>query len=512
MQDIMTENLLETDIQVTDCAPELTPYAGLVPFLKMCRALGLHDIINQNIHLRDKKGYKDSDHVLALIAEQFVEGSTIDDLAVFKEKFDTTNLRSAKPSVHFFDVPSPSATREYLSRFHNTEEETKQKQGKAYIPIKNEFLAGFEAILTKIFQQAYKANPKKTITLDQDATFIKTGNKDALYNYHGEQAYEAFNTYCPEYDMIVGTEFRDGNVNPGYGQLEELKRVLSYMPEGVEKIKYRSDSAGYQTELLRYCAEGKNERFGVIDFTISCPVGDEFKKAVKAVPEENWHPVMREVRCEGRVYRKPTGQEYADVVYVPSWAGNSKNGAEYRFIAIREVFKGKLTKKDTVEQRVIPELIEDLEGGNEKLKKLHLTNLDGEVYKIFGIVTNMLEEDRGELVLWHHQRCGKAEEIHRILKDELAGGHVASRKFGANAAWWNIAVLASSLLSLFKHNFLPPECGDKRPKALKFRFFMTVGRWVKHAGKLVLRVYAGKMSEWFEYARARLMSLSATTG
>ncbi|MDR1731753.1 MAG: hypothetical protein LBR61_06615 [Synergistaceae bacterium] len=117
----MTENLLETDIQITDCVPELTPYAGLVPFLKMCRAIGLHDIINQNIRLREKKGYKDSDHLFSLIAMQPVEGSTIDDLAVFKEKFNTTAL-------HFFDVPSPSATREYLSRFHNSEEETKQKR------------------------------------------------------------------------------------------------------------------------------------------------------------------------------------------------------------------------------------------------------------------------------------------------------------------------------------------------------------------------------------------------
>jgi hypothetical protein len=28
----------------------------------------------------------------------------------------------------------------------------------------------------------------------------------------------------------------------------------------------RSDSAGCQWDLLRYCAEGQSERFGVIDF------------------------------------------------------------------------------------------------------------------------------------------------------------------------------------------------------------------------------------------------------
>jgi hypothetical protein len=74
------------------------------------------------------------------------------------------------------------------------------------------------------------------------------------------------------------------------------------------------------------------------------------------------------------------------VVYVPQWAGNSKNGAEYRFIAIRESFKGKMSKKDSPGQLPILELIEDLEQGNEKIKKLHLTELKGNVYKIFGIV------------------------------------------------------------------------------------------------------------------------------
>ena len=73
--------------------------------------------------------------------------------------------------------------------------------------------------------------------------------------------------------------------------------------------------------------------------------------------------------------------------------------------------------------------------------------MKGSAYKVFGFVTNMLEKDGNELVLWHHGRCGKSEEIHRILKEELGGGHVASGKFGAEAAWWNITVIALSLLN-----------------------------------------------------------------
>jgi hypothetical protein len=40
----------------------------------------------------------------------------------------------------------------------------------------------------------------------------------------------------------------------------------------MEKVFVRSDTAGYQKDLQRYCAEGKSERFGVIEFAIGADV------------------------------------------------------------------------------------------------------------------------------------------------------------------------------------------------------------------------------------------------
>ncbi len=47
-----------------------------------------------------------------------------------------------------------------------------------------------------------------------------------------------------------------------------------------------------------------------------------------------------------------------------------------------------------------------------------------------------------KLIGWYRQRCGKGEEVHGVLKEDLAGGRLQSGLFGANAAWWAIAVLA----------------------------------------------------------------------
>ena len=55
-----------------------------------------------------------------------------------------------------------------------------------------------------------------------------------------------------------------------------------------------------------------------------------------------------------------------------------------------------------------------------------------------------------EVIWWSRQRCGKGEEVHSVLKSDLAGGRLPSRLFGANAAWWAIAVLAFNLSSAMK--------------------------------------------------------------
>ena len=305
----------------------------------------------------------------------------------------------------------------------------------------------------------------------------------------------------------MGTQFRGGNVPPGYGQLEELKRVLSLIPEGVQSVKLRSDTAGYQEDILRYCAEGKNERFGEIGFTVSCKVVESFKQAAKAVAEEEWKPVFKEVAKNGVTELKETGLEWAQVAYVPEWT--LKSDAEYRFLAIRE--QTELRKGENPSQMTISEVIDDMERENEQIKRLHITEMKNMAYKVFGIVTNLQEEDGGKIVASHHERCGKSEEVHRILKDELGGGHVASGKFGSEAAWWNIAVLSLSLLNLFKRNFLPEESHTCRPKAMRYRFFVVVGKFVRHARKMVLKVYSTseQVIAWYQYARDRLMGFCA---
>jgi hypothetical protein len=61
----------------------------------------------------------------------------------------------------------------------------------------------------------------------------------------------------------------------------------------------RSDTAGYQHDLLRYCDEEKNKWCGRIEFTVGCDVSVEFKKAVLEVAEEDWTVLKKRDRIRG---------------------------------------------------------------------------------------------------------------------------------------------------------------------------------------------------------------------
>jgi hypothetical protein len=479
--------------------------AGLLSIANLYEKMGLPNIVNEKLHVRSVKGYSDSDHILSQILLQIGGGSALDHLDYFNETFHTENCG--------VKIPSPSAARDYMNCFHNENEDAKRGYGMSFVPEQNEHLKGFADIHYYILHQAYKLKPVSRITLDQDATFINSNAEGTLCNYKGERSYEALNIYCPEYDIMVATQFRDGNVTPGYGQLEQLKELISNIPEGVKEVYFRSDTAGYQVDLLKYCAGvGEERRFPVINFTVSCPVGKEFKQAVRRVPEKEWKRVYRKKKDGSLIETK---LECAEVVYVPNLLCRGKNDPEYRFIATREfccISSREAVKVIQADRQKELELeIQISESMCENMKKLHLTVMNERIYKVFGIVTNRFDMSGSEVVLWHHGRCGKSEEVHRLLKDELAGGHVISKRFGANAAYWNVAVMALSVNNLLKNNFLPSSCRSFRPKTLRFMFYNMAGRFVRHAHKTVLKLFGSSTGYAWFMASARQMEACFVT-
>jgi len=290
--------------------------------------------------------------------------------------------------------------------------------------------------------------------------------------------------------MIIRSEYRDGNVPPGHRQLENLKASLELLPDEVKHVQVRSDTAGYQIEFLKYCAEGKNARFGVIDFAISSPVTKELKQAVKKTTESEWKSIS------------DTAQECAEIVFVTSSLCKSKKDADYRFIAIRE----EIRETDPVELRQML-LFDEEEHKSQPISQVHPTEMNGKIYKVFALVTN-LDWTVEEIVKWQRKRCGKSEEVHRILKEELSGGHVITSALGANAGWWQITVLAFNIITLIKKICLPEKYQASRPKKLRYWLFSVVARMGTHARKVTITIYRSVQASLFLLAWNRLEALS----
>ena len=462
----------------------MTALAGLPAYLELAIVSGLTDSIQRHLGRLGLKtqGWTDTQIILSLVLLNLAGGDSIDDLRILEEdeglvrilqrtgfsghprkerREEKRRWRKGKKRT----IPSPPAVFRYLSVFVNEVEESKRAMGKTYIPAPNEALKSLRQVNTDLLRFVQRKLSLPEATLEMDATIVATTKQDALYSYKGNQSFQPLSVRWGEVDLIAHTEFRDGNVPAAYQNLRVLKETLDELPEKINKVYFKSDTAAYQIELLRYCAEGKNKRFKVIEFAVGADVTEEFKEAVAQVKEEDWHPLERETG--GR--KVSTGQEWAEVCFVPAWAGLSKKSPDYRYLAIRELLT----------QRELP--------GMEVQLPFPTLNRGEKQYKLFGLVTNR-DMAGDQIIWWSRERCGKGEEMHAIMKHDLAGGRLPSAQFGANAAWWQIMILAFNLNSLMKHLALPESWETKRLKAVRFGLINLAGRVVDHSRQLYIRL------------------------
>jgi hypothetical protein len=127
----------------------------------------------------------------------------------------------------------------------------------SFIPHPSDNLIGLTRVNRSIIEAAQHRSLQPVATIDMDATVVESHKEDALFCYKGFLAYQPLNSYWYEQGLTVYSEFRDGNVPAGYEQLRVFKERLKQLPEGVREARLRSDTAGYQVDLLKYCAEGK---------------------------------------------------------------------------------------------------------------------------------------------------------------------------------------------------------------------------------------------------------------
>lgn len=497
--------------QESSCA-EVTGHAGLLPYIDLACVLGLLKEVDARVGVCGEQGWMDRHHVLSLILLNLAGGGCVEDIRVLESDAGLCRvLREAelyglghgarRQMAKRFrkgrsrTLPSPTRIYEYLDEFHNEPEEAKRVEGAAFVPARNEHLEGLVQTNTALVASVQRHAPQREATLDIDATCNETTKREALYCYKGYRAYQPVTAYWAETGMVVVSEFRDGNVGAGHEILRIVTESIAALPDGIDRVRVRMDSAGYQHDVLKFMATGDGGKRDAIEFTVSNDMTGEFRKAVMEVGQEEWKPLVRTER--GR--EVPTGEEWAEVVYVPNAIAFTNDAPVYRYLAIREL----------VRQATFP----GMEDTQAQLDLPFATVVcGGRTYRVKGIVTNR-SEDGAELIRWHYERCGKSEEAHAVMKGDLAGGTLPSGKFGANAAWWAIMVLAYNLHAAMRILALPGGLKPKRMKAIRFALIDVPGRVVEHARQIVVRLSPKHPAlEWLLEMRRLIRTLGFRSG
>lgn len=506
-----SENRLPIKLELIKKGEGLSSFGGTPIFLEFLKTIGLDKVVAKNFKETSNQGYHSLHYILSLILLNILGGESVDDVKILESdsglkrlffkierKFRGLKGRTFRKGRKR-TFPSPSRIFSFLKRFKSDDEDLEAAERPAgtskILPVADT-VEGLKALNRLPIRIAQKLNPQKIATLDMDNNAIATHKKDALFCYKKFKAYQPFNVYWHEQAMMLHTEFRDGNVPPGVEQLRLFKEALGQLPAGIKKVYHRSDSAGYQHELMEYCESGKS-RFGRIEFGISCSVSKSFREEVSKVPEAEWERVVVEDEWGNRV---ETMQEVAEVCWTPTTKNHSKNVPVFRYIATREAvnIQGEVDNEGQL-TFLTSEYIEN---------KLHLEQMDGKTYKIFGLVTNRSESPL-EILLWSRKRCGDSEMEHSRLTMDMAGGRFPCGSFGENAAWWWMSVISLNLLKLFQRTALPAEYKTVRVKKLHTIFFRIALKIIKRSRLLVLKVESSQIDlyEMMKSARKKIMDI-----
>jgi hypothetical protein len=462
----MTQGILPYTIETTERSDMVTARAGLPLVVETMRALGVDRAIEEHLRLRRRKsGYSEVEKVEAIVLLLAAGGDCLDDIDVLSADAGLCRLLDR-------ELPSADTLLSFLYGFHDERliEAARNRRPAgvvAYIPDENEALWGLGRVQTALVRAVAEQGTCTKATLDHDATIQESHKRSATAHYKDGRGYQPSAIYWVEQDLVVADEYRDGNVPAGMQNLPLIQRGFATLPPTVQHLFFRADSACYDERVLRWLSDPVrgNGPKGTIGFTISADMTDSLRRICGQVPETAW--VLVEERADETVW-------CADVEFAPGdWP---KDAEPLRYVAIR-------------------------------IRRRQQSLLGDEVTKYLAIVSNRRELDAPELCRWHWQKAGTIEHIHDVTKNELAARVPPSGRFGANAAWYRLAMITYNVLSAMK-SLAVPRLSDARPKRLRFSLFAIAGRLVSHAGQLVLRIgaEAERIGHLIE-ARLRLAAL-----
>ena len=292
------------------------------------------------------------------------------------------------------------------------------------------------------------AAPERVI-LDFDATpvSIHSEKEQAAGHYKGGFGFNPLLASAGR-EVLAGV-LRPGNAgaNNAKDHLDVLELALEQLPESAldGDILARSDSAGASHDFASGCREAR------IRFSLGYAISSTVREQILALPEDAWKPAINQ---DGEP------REGAWVTELTARVNLDSCPAGTRLICRRE--------------RPHPEA------------QLTFTDLDGHRFQCF--ITDQAEEDIAALEARHRQHA-EVEDRVKTLK-ATGAGYLPFHSFTANAAWFELALLAHDILVWTQQLTLDGEHATCEPKRLRYRILHVAGQITRHARRSTLHLPA----------------------
>jgi len=429
---MLTRNLDEYKVSTTEQA--ITSFAGLPLLLGMARSLGLEDELNALPLKERERGYKPAESALALMGLLQSGGRALDDVSVLRGDEGLHELLGS--------VPAANTLGEYLRRYSGT------------------MVCRLGRIQLKMAVRVVRACRLKAVTLDTDAFFLESQKSDAEMNYEGLWGYNPVAVTCAELKMPMAGLFRSGSASPMANLAGLLRRVIEALP-GIA-IRFRSDSAGYQAEVMRVCREAGAA------FTITARHDDGVMEAIRAIPAEAWSKYETGAWPNRKC-------EIAETVHAFS---SAEDLPAFRMVVIR-------WPKEQAEL------------------------FDKDPHEYHAVATSFDDWSAGLVLQFHRSRQDGSENVNKELSGGFGLSKLPCREMLANAAYFQVALLANTVFAAMKHLALPESWRTLTIKTVRFRLIRLAGVVARRSRYLWLKIpQAYPFRQIFEEARWRLLGLS----
>jgi hypothetical protein len=426
---MIRQSILPFKIEMT--RDMITPHAGLALLGEFAVGLGLLKSVDSCLPKPGSGvGYHSSEYIFPLILMLNGGGRSLEDTRQIQAD---EGLREILPLER---IPSSDAFGDWLRNMGV-----------------NGGVSGLERVNRRVLKRGMKYDGIKGYILDIDATGIKAEKQTAQITYKGFKGYMPIVGHLAENGLVVGDEFREGNIAPATRNLTFIKYCVRQLPKGKRITALRSDSAAYQAEIINYC-----EREG-IQFAIGADLDEAVVGAIRVIPKKDWKPYK-----SGYI---------AETVH-----SMEKTKEAFRLIVIRTPYQSRLFAQEEVSLQ-------------------------------YTVIATNRAESAEDLVAWYNQRGECSENRIKELKIGFGMERMPCGQLKANAMFFRIGTLAYNLFRLFTLKTLSPSWHRHQVQTVRWRLYQIAGKIVFHGGRVFLKVRRG-LCLLFTDIRLRIWEFATT--